>query len=215
MLVCYSVAHSDPDDDTSVVTPGGVSELQVSRNAWEPFRAILEDAGHVPMAFSGRLPAQIRMMKAAVGGVARRFAIVSLHFNSPPMVKCKSCGEKGYAGIQCAKCASPDFVRWRFGHGCVRKRSAKSAALAQAILGRLDLALGGSLRRRQVLIPDHRFGPRQWPNNLLWRYLPAPAVLVEAGFTIDPWFSDWIQDPRNHCLYGEAVARGVIDYAVK
>ena len=63
---------------------------------------------------------------------------------------------------------------------------------------------------QHIRMPDPRYGKKAWPE-----LVPAPVILVEAGFDVDPLFSAWIRDEQNQREYGRAVARATVSWAAK
>ncbi len=85
-------------------------------------------------------------------------------------------------------------------------KSKASRDLADRILDGLSLVMPWSVRRPAILMPNPKYRAI-WPVTV-----PAPAVLVEAGFVQDKKFSEWIKDPLTHTAYGQVVADSIIDW---
>lgn len=205
--IAYMIAHSDPNDSPGAVTVDGICERHLSRSTWPAFRDYCLSKGHEVELYQGPLAPCVRLMNKYVRDRSMR-ATITLHFNNPPAVRC-SCGADKHAGTVCRQCgAAPDRV-WTWGHSAVLRRCAPSLALARSVLSGLDALMPFSRRRSLIQIPDRRYGPSLWPNNLIWRHVLPPAVLIEAGFAVDQRFSNWITDDKNVFNLGLSLARGV------
>lgn len=213
MIVLYSYAHSDPRGSPGASNLTGVCERTVAREAFAPLDARCRAEGFNVKEFSGNLSVSVRRMEREVKRARERYekhVAIELHFNRPPQRQCQ-CGAVTWAGVPCVKCGAPPPTKWRFGHtALVNRWSGASIELADHVLGRLGQIISFSERRETIKMPDSRYGPKLWP-----RKVPPPAVLVEAGFGVDPEFSDWIADPINQRAYGMAVAEGICDYVRK
>jgi len=190
VIVLYSFAHTDPRKSAGAQV-GPVSERLVSGRAWEAFRTRCQNDRHRTQAIAGPLEAQVRFLNKHIRQAKKdgeKWASVALHFNEVPEGR--------------------DWRRWKLGHTViVRKSSRASIELGDLVLDKLSEIMPWSPRKEQIQLPDSRYG------KLLWRYVWTPAVLVEAGFSQDPKFAEWIIKTENQNAYGMAVADAVCEFA--
>lgn len=213
MLVIHELAHSAPRA-RGAVTAHGTTEREVARRADHGLRRRLEAGGHEVVTITGKLQSNIRRAKAyfiKAQARNRHVCAVSLHYNSTPLEDCPECGGVRHKGGVCS-CGAQSGVRWQFGHrAIVRYEAPYSHRLADAVLTELGQVITWSTRRSLILAPDPSLPATMWPNTLLWpRAMLRPSALIEAGFSSDPRFADWIRDRANQRAYGMAVGEGII-----
>jgi len=210
-VVLYSIAHSDPNDEPGVVTPNGISERDVAEDAATGLFMRLKNRGIRVERFSGPLERTVRVMRETVRALRKleeKHVCLELHFNSPPPAPCDLCGRDWVKGVACPYCGHMPARRWRMGHTALVSRYHESSVmLADAILTRLSELFPWSNRRPPIKLPDHRYGPKVWPESM-----SPPAALIEAGFACDPDFAMYVRERISRIALGQMVAEGVLDF---